>query len=478
MSPHFTLFGVPVRVHGSFWLTALILGWMHYRGLAPGAMAFAIGAWVPIVFVAVLVHELGHALVGKRFGLRPDVHLVAMGGLTTWPAGRNLSHGRSILVSAAGPAVGIVIGGAVLAFQLFGPRVPPLLDLALSAVVWTNLGWAIFNLVPILPLDGGQIVAAILDRLFGVRGQRWARLFSVVVACALIALGLALRSMFMVLMLGLLAMQNYRAWQMESSWSGGLRDQARRRARPSRPPPDASIDAELREGWSALEEGDAKRVRRIAETLVARARSDEERFDVAHLLAWGRVLSGDAEGAAQALRLLPRGRLPDALLEGAILLDLGRRREAVRPLAEAIVDRPDDFVATRLARASSGAARYDEVIALLRDRDKSERVGARALQIVVNEAFYAGHHEPAAAMFELLFERFGQANDAFNAACALGQADRGGEALEWLERAIDAGLSDPRVLDTDDDLAPLRALPGFQAIREKAGLVETSASVG
>jgi tetratricopeptide (TPR) repeat protein len=303
-----------------------------------------------------------------------------------------------------------------------------------------------------------------------MRGQRWARLLSVVVACAIVALGIALRQFFMVFLVGMLAIENYRAWQMESHWSDGLRAQARARPREAPSKEAEPLETQVREAWAALEDGDAKRVRRIAETLVARARTDDERYEVAHLLAWGRVLTGDPEGAAQALRILPKGKLPDALLEGTILLDVGRRREAVRPLAEAIVDRPDDFVATRLARAASGAARYDEVEALLRDRAKSEKVGARPLQIVVNEAFYAGHHEPAARMFELLFERFGHGNDAFNAACALGQLGRPGEGIDWLEKALDAGISDPTVLDTDDDLAPLRALPGYQAVRAKAGL--------
>ncbi|MDQ3032818.1 MAG: site-2 protease family protein [Myxococcota bacterium] len=464
MSTNFSIFGIPVRVHGSFWLTSLLFGFLMFR-----AQPWAIAIWVPLMFLGILLHELGHALMVRRFGLPAEVDLVAMGGLTRFPAGR-LSHWRSILVSFAGPAVGIVIGGIALACLWFGPALPAGGATVLWIVIFTNLGWALLNLLPIVPLDGGQIMSSILDRFFGMRGQRWARLISVVVACAIVAIAVRSGHYFMVFIVAMLAIENYRAWQMESNWSAGVRGQAR--ARPSVAPSKEPepLEAQLREGWSALEEGDAKRVRRIAETLVARARSDDDRYEVAHLLAWGRTLTGDPEGASEALLLLPRGKLPDALLEGTILLDLGRRREAVRPLTEAIVDRNDDFVATRLARAASGAARYDEVITLLGDRGKSEKVGARALQIVVNEAFYAGHHEPAARMFELLFERFGQASDAFNAACALGQAGRALEGIEWLRRAVEAGLADPTVLDTDDDLAPLRALPGYETLRAKAGL--------
>lgn len=463
---NFSLLGVPIRVHGAFWLTALLLGFLQYGGRNP----LAIAAWVPIVFLAVLLHEMGHALMGRRFGRRPEVHLIAMGGLTTWPAGRQLTHWRSILVSFAGPAVGLVIGGGALAFLLFGPPLGGLALIALQAVVWTNLGWAIFNLVPILPLDGGQILAAALDRFFGMRGQRWARLISVIFACALVAYGLAVGSLFLVILIGMLAWQNYRAWQMEAHWSEGMAIEARARKSEPRAREPEPIDGALRDAWAALEAGDAQKVRRIAEPLVGRARSEEDRYEVGHLVAWGRLLAGDPEGASQALRMLPGGRLPDALLEGAIHLELGRPARAVKPLAEALVGRADDFVATRLARAAAGSARYEDVLALLDDGAKAQAIGPRALQIVVSQAFYAGHLEAAAKVGERLFERFGQASDAFNVACALGKAGRSGDALGWLERAIDAGLPDPTVLDRDADLAPLRALPDFEALRVKAGL--------
>jgi Zn-dependent protease len=460
LNQHFSILGVPVRVHPFFWLSAVLLGSFRYAGAPIGFLW-----WIPIVFLAVLLHELGHAFAARRFGHSPEVHLVAMGGLTVFPAGR-LTHGQNIMVSFAGPLVGLIIGGAAWAFSVFGPSMPLLAAVILRDVFFTNFWWAMFNLVPIVPLDGGQIMRAAFDRFFGLRGQRWARLISIIVACAIVALALAYQQFFIVLFIGMLAIENYRAWQMESHW---LEGKVAARPRPPAAEPEP-LDVSLREAWTALEDGDAKRVRRIAETLVARARTEDERYEVGHLLAWGRVLTGAPELAAHALQMLPRGRLPDALLEGTVLLELGRRREAVRPLAEAIVDRPDDFVASRLARAASGSARYDEVSALLSDESKSEKVGARSLQIVANEAFHVGHYDAAARMFQLLFERFGEANDAFNTACAFGQLGRPLEGIEWLEKALETGLTDPSVLDTDRDLEPLRALPAYAGLRERAGL--------
>lgn len=463
MSPHFTLFGIPIRVHGAFWLSALIIGYLGF-----GRSPLAIAIWVPIMFLGILLHEMGHALMLKRFRVPSEVHLVGMGGLTQYVPGR-LTHLRSFLVSFAGPAVGLVLGGLSYAVERFVP-LPGIASVALMMWKFVNLGWALFNLLPIVGLDGGHMMLAALDRFFGMRGQRGAFLISVIVACAIVAFALAERDWWIVFLMLQLAVQNYRAWQMQSAWSEGLRDRSRR-AEPRRSvPPAAPVEPDLRAAWAALEEGDARTVRRLAESLVSRVREDDDRYQVAHLLAWGKLLTGDPEGALHALRMLPRGKLPDALLEGAILLETGRPAQAVKPLAEAIVDRNDDFVATRLARAVAGSARFDEVIALLSSREKAEAIGARALQIVVNESFYAGHHESAARLGELLFERFGQASDAFNVACSLGRAGRPGDALPWLERAIEAGLADPSVLDTDADLAPVRELPAFRELRERAGL--------
>ena len=464
MMPQFSLFGVPVRVHPVFWLSAVLLGLMVHRG--PGEV-WAVGTWVVVMFFAILLHEMGHALAGKFFGLRPEVHLVAMGGLTSFPGGRKLSHGRSIVVSFAGPFMGIVVGGAALVVMMVAKALPDTARVILSDVVFTNLGWAIFNLVPIVGLDGGNMMAAAFDRFFGARGVRAARVVSILVAGAIVAYGVAVREIWLVFLMGMLAVQNYVAWQAESQWASRIRPRPREVERPSEPPRAASA---LRAAWAALEAGDATGVLRLVEPLSGRGLSEDERFELAHLLAWGRLLSGDPRGAESALRGLPSGRLPDALLEGALHLELGRPAQAVPLLAEALRGRPDDFVANRLAKAAADSRRYEPVLAVLADRAQAEAVGPRPLQLVASRAFYAGHHDSAVRLGERLFERFGLANDAFNVACSLGQLGRPSEGLAWLERAVDAGLSDPSVLDTDADLAPVRALPAFQSIREKAGL--------
>ena len=112
--------------------------------------------WVVVVLVGILAHELGHAFAGRRLGLEPWIQLMAFGGMTGWMRPRPLTSGQRILISAAGPAVGISIGGAVLIASFAGvfAGASPAVMRVLDFVLWVNLGWGVLNLLPILPLDG------------------------------------------------------------------------------------------------------------------------------------------------------------------------------------------------------------------------------------------------------------------------------------------------------------------------------------
>ncbi|MBN8614758.1 MAG: site-2 protease family protein [Deltaproteobacteria bacterium] len=471
---HFHFFGVPVYVEPLHFIVSAIFGFLQY-GLAPSA-----AVWVLLVFIGVLLHELGHALVGRRFGQDPFVILSGWGGLTTWLAPRAFSPGQQVIVSFAGPAVGLALGGGVWLWYTYSPVVmPPIVTNGVRDFIWVNFGWAIFNLLPIFPLDGGQISKATLEKLFGIRGMRWSHLISVVLAVALVAVALPLRAIFMMLMFGQLAMLNWTHWRAAGKWIDRARPAkpkmtstpvAPTRGSPREAASIATLDAELQRGWQALEDGRPLMVRMIGESLLLRVESDAQRFEVIHLLAWGRLLAGDARAAKNALSLLPKDKLPDALLEGAVRLELGEAAEAVPLLAEGIRGRSDDFVASRLAKAVSMSGKIDPVTRLLEDEKVAKEIGARSFQVIVADLFATRRYDAAIDVGQLVFARFGLGADAFNVACALGRASRADEALVWLEKALEAGLADPKVLDTDADLSDVRALPGFQALREKAKL--------
>jgi len=168
------IFGFPLRIEPFFFVTAALIG----GRLEPLWLV----VWVVVVLVGVLAHELGHAFAGRRLGLEPWIRLIAFGGMTGWMRARPLTALQQIFISAAGPAVGITIGGAVLVAGRLGvfANAPPGVLQVLDFVVWVNLGWGVLNLLPILPLDGGHIAASLAGMVAGRNGRFAARIFSIV----------------------------------------------------------------------------------------------------------------------------------------------------------------------------------------------------------------------------------------------------------------------------------------------------------
>ena len=173
------IFGFPLRIDPFFFVTAWLIGGRQ----EPQWMVI----WVVIVLVGILAHELGHAFAGRRLGMEPWIRLMAFGGMTGWSQPRPLTARQQILVSAAGPAVGIVIGGSVLVAGLAGvfSSASPAVIRVLNDVMWVNLGWGALNLLPILPLDGGHIASSVAGIVAGRRGRLAARVLSVVLTVSI-----------------------------------------------------------------------------------------------------------------------------------------------------------------------------------------------------------------------------------------------------------------------------------------------------
>jgi membrane-associated protease RseP (regulator of RpoE activity) len=205
----FRLFGIPVQVNAFFLLTAVILGPRGQRG----SWMLLAAVWVVIVFVSVLLHELGHALVVKAFGRTPSIQLHAFGGLTAWRGA--LSPGRRVLVGLAGPGVGIVVGVVALVpmILLTATERHGLLATLVQYVVWVNLGWGLLNLLPMLPLDGGAVMAAGFEAVSRDRGVQIARVISLVLAVGFAILALLSRWPYGAILCALFAYTNYQALQ-------------------------------------------------------------------------------------------------------------------------------------------------------------------------------------------------------------------------------------------------------------------------
>ena len=164
----FQLFGIPVRVHPLFWLMAAYFTWI------PGRLDLVfIGMFC--VFVSITVHELGHAVMFRRFGHRGEIVLYMLGGFAT---GGRLSTWRNIVVSAAGPVAGFLLAamvwGIVHAFRKYSHATlveHDALAFALSTLLLINIWWGILNLLPCIPLDGGHIMQSLVLRYLPRRAE-------------------------------------------------------------------------------------------------------------------------------------------------------------------------------------------------------------------------------------------------------------------------------------------------------------------
>lgn len=193
------LFGIDIRVHFTF---VLFLGWVLFSHLLRGEGWRAASSAVLLlcsVFAIVVCHELGHALVARRFGIRTrDILLLPIGGvgrLERIPS----RPGQELAIAIAGPAVNLVFAALIFGVLTL-QRVPEQTILGVDLVgspllvklFWINVSLAIFNLIPAFPMDGGRVFRALLAlRLDRVRATQIAAQVGRALAVGLALLGLA-----------------------------------------------------------------------------------------------------------------------------------------------------------------------------------------------------------------------------------------------------------------------------------------------
>lgn len=168
---------IPIKVQPLFWLIAFFIGWVSATGLMNILLA------VLVIFISVIIHEMGHALTATLFGQRARIELAAFGGFT-YREGRRLKLWEEFLVVLNGPLSGFLIfliSWFVLTFADF--KNPALLFTFKFATI-VNLFWTIVNLVPVLPLDGGHLLSIVLEAIFGFRGVKMAVVVGLVIAIA------------------------------------------------------------------------------------------------------------------------------------------------------------------------------------------------------------------------------------------------------------------------------------------------------
>ncbi len=250
----FRLGDYPVRIAWTFWLMAAIFGYefvvsidtlfLSYYDLWSPGVPLLLLVWAVCIFVSILVHELGHAVAFRMCGIHSAIVLYHFGGLAiplaSSQVGRSasrLSSKENLMIAAAGPFAQLMLAAVVLLLvRLAGYQVgmlpwmirwipgvvggEPILNIGMFAMVnclvWPSVVWAVLNLVPVWPLDGGRIARELIA--MGGGTLRQSLMVSLVAAGLLAAWGLATREVYLGILFASLAFGNWEMLQSMGNW--------------------------------------------------------------------------------------------------------------------------------------------------------------------------------------------------------------------------------------------------------------------
>lgn len=464
----FRLGSIPVQVHPTHLLFSALLAYIFmprrgtplsnpndwpYRHLLDSndplhtrTVVLYVLAWMFIIFLSALVHELGHALAGQAFGYQPSISLVWMGGHTRTNASEPIPWHKLVVVIAAGPLAGLVLGGVAFALQRFGDVQSEILRYLLTLLFGANLFWALFNLLPVPPLDGGRIVRAVAIRFLGQTGFFGAQALALVVCIALVALAVkktALLIGVLFLLYGFQALQLLVAvWRGELKVSSGVA-------------PEPLTQA-LQQAQAALAAGRLDEARQQGLALLE---SDETPPDLAsrthHLLGWVALKQGKGRLALDHFAQVRRRPVETHALAAAFSL-LGDEPRALVLWELSWKETRDRTVLHEYAGSLIRSERVQEALRLPGVEPEA------AFSCAQRPLFIRGAYSEAAEICEAGLVHVPSAELAYDAACAHARARHPGDAMRLLRRATELGYRDAHYAASDEDLAPLHGHPEFE----------------
>ncbi|TVP99850.1 MAG: peptidase [Planctomycetaceae bacterium] len=247
----FSILGFQTRIAWTFWLIAIVLGYNWARGVdfdfgadSPGTFPL-LAIWAACILASILIHELGHAIAFRRYGIEASVLLYHFGGLAIpigsrggW--GMRLSPTQNLIIAAAGPA--FQIGAAVLlvlAVWFAGYRVAALEAMPAPLAAWgermdgaeletaasyalvnffvlPSIFWGLLNLIPVLPMDGGRIAQSLISLGGGHPSQ--AHWLGVIAAAAVAIFAYQSGQTFLAIFFVWMGIDNYQATQGGHGW--------------------------------------------------------------------------------------------------------------------------------------------------------------------------------------------------------------------------------------------------------------------
>lgn len=211
---------IPVHIHVYFWILAGLIGWLSTFSFL-GTLI-----WMAVILVSVLIHEYGHAITAQLFGQQASISLASFGGVTKRKGDKKLEAWQEFLIVLNGPVAGFILYFLTRYFlETFGHKLGSVMEYSLTVAVYINLFWTVMNLFPVLPLDGGQLLRIVLERLLGFRGVRLSSLISLILCVGIGLVSFALGFFLAGIIFFMLAFENFQSWKMVRMMSEADRDQ-------------------------------------------------------------------------------------------------------------------------------------------------------------------------------------------------------------------------------------------------------------
>lgn len=230
--------GIGIYVHATF---LIIVAWVAFQAWAAVGTVSAVVTGVVFIlalFACVVLHELGHALAARRYGIRTrDIILLPIGGVARLERMPDKPM-QELVVALAGPAVNVAIAAGLWLWLSFTGALVPASRLGilggpfLERLMAVNILLIVFNLLPAFPMDGGRVLRALLAMRFGaLRATRWAARVGRTMAVLFAILGIFTNPFLLFIALFV--------------WTGATQEEAMARAR-------AASGQEDRRGWGPV----------------------------------------------------------------------------------------------------------------------------------------------------------------------------------------------------------------------------------
>jgi len=435
------LFGIPVRIDPSFLVLTFVLA--GSRSYSPALLI----EWLLVILFSILIHELGHAFAGRRFGLSPSIKIYSMGGLTSWTNTVELSPIKHLLISLAGPAAGFLLGGLLLILDLVVDiNQSDLLRSTYYDLLWANIGWGIFNLLPVLPMDGGQILVTLESWITGRRDQIAARIISLSLAFCIAGLAIT-KGQFWIGLLGF-----WFAYDNGSFLFHKFREKR-----------DEKLYPTLAQASEAVNRSEFDRALELIATLRNQARTGWYQREVSRLTVFILIRQHRFDEAEEELHKFDTLHGGDPYLTVLLDFEKGPTAETLPRLRAVFVESPSRQIGLLLYQALINEKRFVEVLELASDESLAEERWKLCANVQM-EAFNSGDFGVSARAGLLVYELHPDADLIYNLVCAFARDGKSEEALHWLRVAMDAGLDNKEALASDPDLESIRSDPWFKLV--------------